>query len=326
MDVTPPLVLFTVIVVAISVWVGHMLGRSGEEKRKIEALKSADEAAKSALEDLRRESQEKLDVLAKAGANDLENQKQAHARQLDQVNQAHQTLVESLKSTHLSEIERINTEHSGQLDRLNSSNNATINELEQRRHNEITALKSETAEAVATLKREHQQALDTLRQERERAVGDAVAERDRRIQEIEQRNQQDVSRLQSHVDTMEAERERNRAQIAELEQTLTELRDEVKEARLNNMFSVSKSGDKLIRVVRSVQELATELDETSRTVTGGEYSFFDQIKDQRDRDAVLRLAGDDNQVVGAHAPGVDVAEAEEVETARAEPAEKGPAA
>jgi type II secretory pathway component PulK len=59
---------------------------------------------------------------------------------------------------------------------------------------------------------------------------------------------------------------------------------------MNNMFSVSKSGEKLIRVVRSVQELASELDETSRTVTGGDYSFFEQIKDQRDRDTVLSLA------------------------------------
>jgi len=69
------------------------------------------------------------------------------------------------------------------------------------------------------------------------------------------------------------------------------LEEEMREARLKNMFSVSKSGEKLVKVVRSVQELASELDETSRAVTGGEYSFLEAIKDQRDRETVLTLAG-----------------------------------
>ena len=69
------------------------------------------------------------------------------------------------------------------------------------------------------------------------------------------------------------------------------LRSEMKDTRLTNMSSVSWSGEKLIRVVRSMQELASELNETSRTVTGGEYSFFDQIRDQRDTATVLSLTG-----------------------------------
>jgi hypothetical protein len=64
---------------------------------------------------------------------------------------------------------------------------------------------------------------------------------------------------------------------------------------MKNMFSVSKSGEKLIRVVRSVQELASELDETSRAVTDGEYSFFSEIKDMRDRETVLSLTGGDHR-------------------------------
>jgi hypothetical protein len=51
-------------------------------------------------------------------------------------------------------------------------------------------------------------------------------------------------------------------------------------------------------VVRSVQELATELDETSRAVTDGEYSFFAEIKDMRDKETVLSLTGGER----AHTP------------------------
>jgi len=46
-----------------------------------------------------------------------------------------------------------------------------------------------------------------------------------------------------------------------------------------------------------VQDLAQELDETSRAVSDGEYSFFDAIKDQRDRETVMKLTGGERPVV-----------------------------
>jgi chromosome segregation ATPase len=282
MELTAPVIIFAIVILALMVWGAFAVGRSGEEKRKIQALKEAEDSSVAAMDVLRKQSQDKLDVMAKASANDIEQQKQAHSRQIDQVNQAHQALVDSLKATHLSEIDRLSSEHSGQLDRMNASNNANIAELEQRRQDEIQQLKRESAEATSVLKSEHRQAVEDLR-----------AERERRVEEAEQRSRQEIERLQAGVGELEAERERNLARVAELEQALAAMREEIRETKLNNMFSMSKSGEKLIRVVRSVQELATELDETSRTVTDGEYSFFDRIKDQRDRDAVLRLAGDD---------------------------------
>lgn len=45
-------------------------------------------------------------------------------------------------------------------------------------------------------------------------------------------------------------------------------------------------------IVLAFVAIFSALDETSRTVTDGEYSFFNEIKDQRDREMVLRLAGE----------------------------------
>jgi chromosome segregation ATPase len=296
---TAPVIITVIVIIALSVWIGHILGKSQEEQRKTQALQEAEQASLSAMDELRQQNTEKLDVLAKASANDLEQLKTAHTRQIDQVNTAHQTLVDSLKATHLSEIERMTTDHSSLVDRLNATNNANINEIEKRREAEIQAIKDENANVVASLKAEQQSARETMRNEHEQALARVNEERDRRLEELAQRNREETERLNGVVSDLTVQREQHLESIKELETTLSELREEVKEAKLNNMFSVSKSGEKLIRVVRSVQELATELDDTSRTVTGGEYSFFDQIKDSRDRDAVLRLAGDDNVAFGA---------------------------
>lgn len=296
---TAPVIVTAILIIALSVWIGHILGKSQEEKRKMQALQEAEEASMTAMDELRQQNTEKLDVLAKAGANELEQLKTTHTRQIDQVNTAHQTLVDSLKATHLSEIERMTADHSSLVDRLNATNNANINEIEKRREAEIQAIKGESANIVASLKAEQQSVQETMRKEHEQAVARVNEERDRRLEELAQRNREETGRLNGVVSDLTTQREQHLESIRELETTLSELREEVKEAKLNNMFSVSKSGEKLIRVVRSVQELATELDDTSRTVTGGEYSFFDQIKDSRDRDAVLRLAGDDSVAFGA---------------------------
>lgn len=288
---TAPVIATAIALVAVSAWIGYAMGRNNENKRKELAMAQAEEAATAALDDLRQENREKLDVLNKANANELEKLKQVHSQQLDQLNQAHLALVESLKSTHTREIERLSTEHSGLIDRLNASNNTHISDLENRRQQALREMKAESSAALSELKGEHQQILQALRKDHDRAVQSLQNDHERRLQDLEQRNQQEVARLNDQVTALQQERDRRGAAIVELEETVKVLRSEIKDAKLNNMFSVSKSGEKLIRVVRSVQELASELDETSRTVTGGEYSFFDQIKDQRDRDTVLSLTG-----------------------------------
>ena len=311
---TPAVAILTAIaLVAVSAWIGFSTGRNTENKRKELAIAQAGEAATIALDELRKENKEKLDVLNKAGTNELEKLKQVHTRQLDQLSQAHLALVESLKSTHLREIERLSTEHSGLIDRLNASNNAHISDLENRRQEALQAIKDESSAALSELNGEHQQILQALCKDHDQAVLTLQDDHGRRLQDLEQRNQQEVARLSDQVSALQQERDRRNAAIVQLEETVTALRSEIKDAKLNDRFSVSKSGEKLIRVVRTVQELASELDETSRTVTGGEYSFFDQIKHQRDRDTVLSLTGssrsypsdqtDEPPPVGSDAPG-----------------------
>jgi hypothetical protein len=274
-----PGIMTVLVTVALAAWIGHTIGRNNETRRKDQALADAERLSQETIEGLRAENQKKLDVLNKANSNQMEGLKQSHSERIDQLNAAHQTLVDSLKSGYATEIGRLGSEHSTLIDRLNSSNNANINELEQRRQAEITALR-----------REQRQTLDALRGDHAKALQQLQDDRDRRIQEAEQRHADEMADLNDLLAEARIERSTLAAKNAELGNELTGLHDEIKEAKLNNRFSVSKSGEKLIRVVRSVQELASELDETSRTVTGGEYSFFDQIKDQRDRETVLSLA------------------------------------
>jgi chromosome segregation ATPase len=280
--------IFLLLLVVISAAVGYLIGKAQETRRKELALAEAGKSSEQALDKLRGESQEKLEVLAKANANDMELLRQSHSHQVEQLNQAHLALVDSLKSGHAEETARLDREHGSLVDRLNEANNAAIANLEQRRQEEIQSLRAE-----------HQTALDALRREHELS-----------LQQLQERGAHDLDRVNAEAAGLRAERDRLADEAAALQETLTELRDEIREAKLTNMFSVAKSGDKLIRVVRSVQELASELDETSRTVTGGEYSFFEQIKDQRDRETVLSLAaggaGERQEVEGVKAtPGGD---------------------
>lgn len=277
--------------IVVSAWIGHTIGRQKEEERKTAALADADRTSKAALQELRDENQKKIDVLNKANSNELDGLKHAHTAQIDQLNTAHLNLVDSLKTGHSTELSRLDTEHSSLIDKLNSSNNANISEMEQRRQSEIEGLRSE-----------HQTLVETLRSDHAEALRQAHEDRDQRLKEAEQRHADEKAGLDNLIAELRNERDEVAAEAVELKATVAGLRDEIKEGKLNNMFSVSKSGEKLIRVVRSVQELASELDETSRTVTGGDYSFFDQIKDQRDRETVLSLTAgrhvDDQPDVG----------------------------
>lgn len=261
---TAPVVLGAILLAVVCGLIGYNLGRSREEARKHEALRDAESVSQATMATLKQENQDKLDVMAKAGANELRQLRDDQLRQVEQINRAHQSVVDSLKTAHQQDMERIRQEHNSLVDRLNAGNSAAIRELESQRQAELQEVRRDRAESEAALREEHRRTLTELT----------------------------------------AERTRDKAAIQDLEQTLAELREEAKEARMNNMFSMSRSGEKLIRVVRSVQELATELDETSRTVTGGDYSFFDQIKDQRDRDTVRRLTGAESWTVDQDAATV----------------------
>jgi hypothetical protein len=303
------------IVAALGVggWVGHTIGRNREAERKAAALAEAEAQASDAIAGLKAENQKKLDVLNKANSNEIEGLKQTHSQQIDQINHAHHGLVESLKAGYSDEMKRLEGEHNALIDRLTANNNANLNEIEERRER-----------ALAEIRSEHQAAVEALRSDHSATVEQLTRDRDQRLREAEQRGAEQKQHLEALLADVRGERDGFRSRASELEADLAELRDEVKEAKLNNMFSVSKSGEKLIRVVRSVQELASELDETSRTVTGGDYSFFEQIKDERDRDTVLSLAagrptyagdaGAGDSVTGSMPPD-DAAETDDTSTA-----------
>lgn len=303
------------IVAALGVggWVGHTIGRNREAERKAAALAEAEAQASDAIAGLKAENQKKLDVLNKASSNEIEGLKQTHSQQIDQINHAHHGLVDSLKAGYSDEMKRLEGEHNALIDRLTANNNANLNEIEERRER-----------ALAEMRSEHQSAVEALRSDHSATVEQLTRDRDQRLREAEQRGAEQKQHLEALLADVRGERDGFRSRASELEADLAELRDEVKEAKLNNMFSVSKSGEKLIRVVRSVQELASELDETSRTVTGGDYSFFEQIKDERDRDTVLSLAagrpayggdaGAGDSVTGSMPPD-DAAETDDTSTA-----------
>lgn len=236
-------------VLLIGLWIGNYLGRSNEERRKDSALAAADTASREALAALRRDCDDKLDVLGKASSNELNRLKASHEQHQAETQAAHEAFVGSLKSAHATEVQRLTTEHQA----------------------------------------ERQRSEETLQKNHEQAIRQLTDDRDQRIALLDRQHQETTARLNSQLVELQALHDERKRQVAALETDKQALQDQIKDAKMNNMFSVSKSGEKLVRVVRSVQELASELDETSRTVTGGEYSFFDEIKDQRDRETVLSL-------------------------------------
>lgn len=255
---TVPVMVAAVVLVIVSAVAGFAIGKTREVARKEEALADAEKARRASLIEMRAQHERKIDALAKTHADETAKLEQIHA----------------------DHVERISGEHAELIRKLNESNNAHIAELEkeherqtaasERRHAaEIEQIRKDNLEAIQALTGEHRQAVEALMREHQATL---------------QLMRDEHSRLQ-------AERDGLARTVEELSQTVAELNNRIKEARLNNMLSVSRSGEKLIRVVRSVQELATELDETSRAVTDGEYSFFAEIKDKRDKETVLSLAG-----------------------------------
>ncbi len=280
---TVPVIAIIVILVIASAWTGYAMGKSGERKRKEQALEEAAAASEEALEKIRKEQAEKIDVLHRTMSDEIKKLKSTHAEQTERLRNEHNTLIDKLNADNLDNLNELKKSHEEQIAKLTEHHNSLLGEQEERRVSEIREIKSEAAEFITTLKKEHQDALSTLREDLEQ-------NREQRIHELQERHAEEVARLQAQLETLTEERDDLRVGVEELQESLTQLQLEIRETKLNNMFSVSKSGEKLIRVVRSVQELASELDETSRTVTDGEYSFFEAIKDKRDRETVLGLA------------------------------------
>ncbi len=329
--VTPPVMGLGAAAAVLGLILGYFFGRSGEARRKEEALARAADEARMKLEKQRKELKTRLEATFKAHAAELEKLRAEHREQLAQLSRAQQELVNSLKESHAAEMQQLEGEHAQLIEKLNAENNASlqslkethekqlreisdnftrlVGELEEKRKAEILELKGETNQTIATLREEQRAALEAVRSEQERERREHQQAQEALKRELEQARRDHEAAMNAlaeekerELSVLKADRDTLAGRVEELERALTQKEQEIREARLRNMFSVSRSGEKLIKVVRSVQELATELDETSRAVTDGEYSFFEQIKDQRDRETVLSLAA------GASLPEVEGAE------------------
>ncbi|BAO45314.1 hypothetical protein TBH_C2404 [Thiolapillus brandeum] len=280
---TAPVIAALAGLATVAAWIGYLLGKSAENKRKLQALSEAAEASENALEDIRRKQAEKIDVLNRTMTDEIRKLKATHAEQSERLRNEHSALIDKLNTDNLDNLNALKKSHEEQIAQLTRQHSSLIDEQEQRRANELKEAKAEAAQFITTLKNEHQDTLDRLRRELE-------DNHKQRIQELRERHTQEMAHQEEQAKALAEERDNLKTLAEELQESLSELQLEIREAKLNNMFSVSKSGEKLIRVVRSVQELASELDETSRAVTDGEYSFFEAIKDKRDRETVLGLA------------------------------------
>lgn len=262
---------------------------------------------------LKQSKEGEIAQLKSSHENTIEAMRASHQAEVEKLNQQHSDLIKQLNDSNIENVKQIKGDYEAQIADLTRTGNETVVSLQREHKAEMERLKSESKQSLEALKSEHAKGLSQLKQEHLLAIDALKAEQlqimeslkqdsKERITEAAQRHSEEVTRLenekralasdlQGQIENLQNRQHELEEEKSTLEGTLRELGEQSREEKLNNMFSMSKSGDKLIRVVRSVQELANELDVTSKAVTGGEYSFFNEIKDQRDRATVLGLTG-----------------------------------
>ncbi|MEW8372114.1 MAG: hypothetical protein AB2632_19610 [Candidatus Thiodiazotropha sp.] len=210
---------------------------------------------------------------------------------LVKADQTAKTELESLRSIQEKEIQSIKKASIDEIENLRKTNVSQIDQLKQDHKLLIDAMNEHHAGEIKRLQQEHSTLINEFASINRSNIDELKAEQDRRIDEIKVLHADELMHQQNRLSKLNTEREGLKDRIAELDGTVAELRSSMKESKASNIYSITRSGERLVSVVRSVQQLANELNETSLVVTGGEYSFFEQIKDQRDKDTVLGLTG-----------------------------------
>jgi len=251
MDFTslPLLQIILVILVLIGTSLGFKLGKKREFELQNKLVQDQTQEHIEKIAQLTRDYEDKLKVLNKANVNEIEKINTSHEQHITQLNNQHQQSIQSIEDGHLKESEQLNNKHGELIQQLTQANIKKIEEIQQKHEQHITKVIAKSDEIAETLQKNF-----------DKEIGLTINENNKL-----------------------------KESLAELKKELFDTKHKIEQDNQNNMHSLSKSGDKLIRVVRSVQELANELDETSRTVSGGKYSFFEEIQDQRDRETVLSL-------------------------------------
>jgi len=236
---------------------GYMLGSKKESDKRERALEEADKEKAGAIARLSSDQEEQIRVLNKANGNEIEKLKLSHQDEARQLTEAHQSVVDSLKEGYLQDTEQTNLQHGNLIMQLNDANLSNNKELQRDYEDRLAKLNQENKQALEALKVDHANEIQRLNSETETTISEMKKEE---------------SKLQDSIAQLEAK---------------------IKEDRKNNTHSMSKSGDRLMSVVRSVQELANELETTSKTVTAGEYSVFNELRDNRKQEKILSLGEND---------------------------------
>jgi len=312
----PEVIIVAVLLALIGAVAGLAIGKTLQARRGDEALDATQKAHARALSD----AEANMAKLREEQVQEFRRLQGDHARALD-----------SARERHAGEIKRVHDENAALVAHLNEANNANLNQLREesetriatlheRQENEMHAvrermeaglklfreeniratdtLRAEQQASLDSLRAEHAESIATLKREHETLLASKAEEFGRQIEALRSAKDDEIRRLIEHDADLEAAHARLQIENRALQDTMRELNDGIVEAKRNNAFSLSRSGDRLIRVIRSVQELAAELEETSRAVTDGDYSFIGAIKDQRDRETVLRLAGGGSETEG----------------------------
>jgi chromosome segregation ATPase len=310
----PETIILAVLLALAGALIGFAVGKGLQTRRGEEAL---DAARKAHLRTLAGLDADHADTLAKL--------RDGHAGETSKLKQEYGRTMESLRANHASELKRVNDEHSALVERLNETNISNVREIRAEYEGQFASLRDQHETELRASREDMEQTVQMFRDEHARSTEVLRAAHEAGLQAIKleftesanvlkqeqealrarqaEEHRREIEVWQKRRDEMEATEARLQAENHTLQETIRELSEGIKEARRNNAFSLSRSGDRLIRVIRSVQELASELEETSRTVTDGEYSFIGAIKDQSDRDTVLRLAGENRKDVDEEEPG-----------------------
>lgn len=347
MIVPPEIVLSVIVLALLAVLIGFWSGSRLQKRRAAEEMESMEHLHERRMADLeshheslmqqaRDAHQQEKQIAAADREEELKKMRdeffelgthkdEAHARELSSIKAEHQALIEKLNESNHENIRRMRSEQEAELEKMRTQQQTDIDAAKAEHQRALVQLREDHAQALQSLREEHKSSLHSARVDHAAAMDDLRREqsdlRERlesshrsRLKELRVAKAEEVMALQSRIRQIEQQDQELVEQNERLERTIRELNESIHEARRTNTFSISQSGERLIRVIHSVQDLARELEETSLTVSGGEYSFLSAIKNERDRDALLKLTGEDSptddSLAGASsAPGRDAAAA-----------------
>ena len=215
-----------------------------------EALRQASSEFDIKMGRLRNDHAKQRADIEEEAARKLEKTKEAHAAELDAVRGElegkHTSELETLRSDHASALAAADTRRQDELAAAEEARTSQLAEAEERRASELESLTREHEEAITTLGRDkdeaRESALSTAATEHARALEAADKLMARKLDEAEERRQRDMADADSrrerelgelaatHDKAMDAARTEHEDRQTDLEQSVTSLQGELKDA------------------------------------------------------------------------------------------------